>query len=201
MEEDNVVFPWIAFLTYITVTAVTPGPNNILSLSNASRVGFRRALPLNLGMWVGFTIITLLSAVFCSFLSAWLPAIELPMKIVGALYMLWLAFRTAFPKQHGTEVSEPVKNSFTTGLVLQFLNPKTILYAIISMEAYILPHYAGDTLALALFAVLLSTVGFSFSLLWAAFGSAFRVLFTRHAKITNAVMALALVYCAVALFV
>lgn len=60
------MFPWIEFFTYITVTAVTPGPNNILSLSNASHVGFRRALPLNFGMWVGFTIITLLSAVFCS---------------------------------------------------------------------------------------------------------------------------------------
>lgn len=195
------MFPWIAFLTYITVTAVTPGPNNILSLSNASRVGFRRALPLNLGMWTGFTIITLLSAVFCSVLSAWLPTIEMPMKIAGALYMLWLAFRTAFPKQHGEEVSAPIKSSFTKGLLLQFLNPKIILYSIISMEVYILPQYAGDTLALALFAVLLSTVGFAFSLLWAAFGSAFRMLFTRHAKITNAVMALALVYCAIALFV
>ena len=195
------MFPWIAFLTYITVTAVTPGPNNILSLSNASRVGFRRALPLNLGMWAGFTMITLLSAVFCSVLSAWLPTIEMPMKIAGALYMLWLAFRTAFPKQHGEEVSAPIKSSFTKGLLLQFLNPKIILYSIISMEVYILPQYAGDTLALALFAVLLSTVGFAFSLLWAAFGSAFRMLFTRHAKITNAVMALALAYCAIALFV
>ena len=195
------MFPWIAFLTYITVTAVTPGPNNILSLSNASRVGFRRALPLNLGMWAGFTMITLLSAVFCSVLSAWLPTIEMPMKIAGALYMLWLAFRTAFPKQHGEEVSAPVKSSFTTGLLQQFLNPKIILYSIISMEVYILPQYAGDTLALALFAMLLSSVGFAFSLLWAAFGSAFRILFTRHAKITNAVMALALVYCAIALFI
>ena len=195
------MFPWIAFLTYITVTAVTPGPNNILSLSNASRVGFRRALPLNLGMWAGFTIITLLSAVFCSVLSAWLPTIEMPMKIAGALYMLWLAFRMTFPKQHVEEASEPIKSSFTTGLLLQFLNPKIILYSIISMEVYILPQYAGNTLALALFAVLLSTVGFLFSLLWATFGSAFRMLFTRHTKITNAVMALALVYCAIALFV
>ncbi len=195
------MFPWIAFLTYITVTAVTPGPNNILSLSNASRVGFRHALPLNLGMWVGFTIITLLSAVFCSVLSAWLPAIELPMKIVGALYMVWLALRTAFPKQHEEQESSPVKNSFATGLLLQFVNPKIILYAIVSMEAYILPHYAGNALALTLFAMLLSTVGFLFSLLWAAFGSAFRALFTRHAKVTNAVMALALIYCAIALFV
>lgn len=194
------MFPWIEFFTYITVTAVTPGPNNILSLSNASHVGFRRALPLNFGMWVGFTIITLLSAVFCSAVSAWLPSIELPMKITGALYMIWLAYRTAFAKQQ-EEVASPVENSFHMGLSLQFLNPKIILYSIISMEAYILPHYAGKTVALALFAILLSTTGFLFSLLWAAFGSLFRALFTRHAKVTNAIMALALVYCAIALFV
>lgn len=195
------MFPWIEFFTYITVTAVTPGPNNILSLSNASHVGFRRALPLNFGMWVGFTIITLLSAVFCSAVSAWLPAIELPMKITGALYMVWLAYRTAFAKQQEEEKSSPVENSFHMGLSLQFLNPKIILYSIISMEAYILPHYTGKTVALALFAILLSTTGFLFSLLWAAFGSLFRALFTRHAKVTNAIMALALVYCSIALFV
>lgn len=199
-EEINAVFLWGAFLTYIVVTAVTPGPNNILSLSNASRVGFRRALPLNFGMWAGFTIITLLGSVFCSLLNTVLPKIELVMKIIGAAYMLYLAYRIVFSKPHETGEAEPVKNSFLTGMLLQFVNPKIMIYVVVSMEAYILPHYAGQATALAAFALLLSTVGFLFSLIWAAFGSAFRVLFIKHAVITNIIMALALIYCAVALF-
>ena len=43
------MFPWYAFLTYAVITAATPGPNNIMSMSNAGRLGFRRALPFNLG--------------------------------------------------------------------------------------------------------------------------------------------------------
>ena len=29
------MFPWYAFLTYAVITAATPGPNNIMSMSNA----------------------------------------------------------------------------------------------------------------------------------------------------------------------
>ena len=42
------MFQWHLFLTYAVVTAATPGPNNILSMSNGSRKGFRGALPFNL---------------------------------------------------------------------------------------------------------------------------------------------------------
>ena len=68
------------------------------------------------------------------------------------------------------------------------------------MEAYILPYYQGQTLPLAGFAVLLAIIGFAFTLLWSAFGSLFRLLFSRCARVTNTVMALALVWCAVSLF-
>lgn len=40
------MFPWFSFLTYAVVTAVTPGPNNIMSMSNGSRKGFRGRCPL-----------------------------------------------------------------------------------------------------------------------------------------------------------
>ena len=47
---------------------------------------------------------------------------------------------------------------------------------------------------------ILSVIGFLSTLSWTAFGSAFRRLFTDHAKPVNTVMALLLVYCAVSLF-
>ena len=46
----------------------------------------------------------------------------------------------------------------------------------------------------------LKVIGFAFTLLWSAFGSLFRLLFSRCARVTNTVMALALVWCAVSLF-
>ena len=144
------MFPWYAFLTYAVITAATPGPNNIMSMSNAGRLGFRRALPFNLGIWVGFTIVMVLCTLFCTALSALIPAIRLPMLVLGA--------------------------------------------------AYILPYYGGQPVILFLFAMLLAFIGFAFTLAWAAFGSVFRLLFSRHARAVNTIMALLLVYCAVSLF-
>lgn len=71
---------------------------------------------------------------------------------------------------------------------------------IMSMEAYILPYYSGRPVILFLFALLLAFIGFVFTLAWAAFGSVFRRLFSRHARVVNTIMALLLVYCAVSLF-
>lgn len=69
-----------------------------------------------------------------------------------------------------------------------------------SMEAYILPFYNGNYPALFGFAMLLAFIGFVFTLCWSAFGSVFKRLFSKHAKLMNTIMALLLVYCAVSLF-
>ena len=192
------MFPWYSFLTYAVITAVTPGPNNIMSMSNAGRLGFRRALPFNLGIWVGFTIVMVLCTLFCTALSALIPAIRLPMLVLGAAYMLYLAWGTF--RSSDVIQEDHAREGFRSGLLLQFINPKIYLYGIMSMEAYILPYYSGQPAVLLFFALLLAFIGFAFTLAWAAFGSVFRLLFSRHARVVNTIMALLLVYCAVSLF-
>lgn len=192
------MFHWASFLTYAIVTAVTPGPNNIMSMSNANRKGFRRALPFNLGIWAGFSAVMILCTAFCSLLSTWIPRIKLPMLIVGACYMLYLAWET-FRSSDVIEENHS-RDGFLSGLLLQFINPKIYIYCIMSMEAYILPFYGGQVAALLGFALLLAFIGFAFTLLWSAFGSIFKWLFSKHAKAVNTVMALLLVYCAISLF-
>ena len=58
----------------------------------------------------------------------------------------------------------------------------------------------GQILPLLGFALLLAFIGFAFTLCWSVFGSVFKKLFSKYAKITNTLMALLLVYCAVSLF-
>ena len=192
------MFPWYSFLTYAVITAATPGPNNIMSMSNAGRLGFRRALPFNLGIWVGFTIVMVLCTLFCTALSALIPAIRLPMLVLGVAYMLYLAWGTF--RSSDVIQEDHSREGFLSGLLLQFINPKIYLYCSMSMEAYILPYYGGQPVILFLFALLLAFIGFAFTLAWAAFGSVFRLLFSRHARVVNTIMALLLVYCAVSLF-
>lgn len=192
------MFSWPAFLTYAFITAATPGPNTLTSMANAGRLGLKRALPLNYGIWVGFSLLTILCTAFCSLLTSMVHAVETPMLIIGALYMLHLAWKIF---KSSSELGEhEARSGFWAGFALQFVNPKVYLYCIVSMEAYILPHFGDHPLVLLGFALLLAFIGFLFTVAWATFGSVFRILFSRYARITNTIMALLLVYCAVSLF-
>lgn len=191
------MFNWLSFLIYAVITSVTPGPNNIMSMSNGSRVGFRKALPFNFGVLAGFTVVMAICTVLCNVLSEFIPKLKTPMLIVGALYLLYLAWETyrstGLGEKHG-------QSGFLSGTLLQFVNPKIYIYCIMSMEAYILPVFQGQAAPLTFFAILMALIGFSCTLVWSGFGSVFRVLFSKHAKVVNTIMALLLVYCAISLF-
>lgn len=193
------MFRWFPFLLYAVITAVTPGPNNIMSMANGSRKGFWGALPFNLGIGLGFSIVMILCTLLCGVMSALIPKLKLPMLIAGALYMLYLAWHTV--RSSGRTMEEGRgQDGFGAGLLLQFINPKIYLYCILSMEAYILPYYAGRPLILLGFSILLALIGFVFTLCWSGCGAAFQTLFSQHAKVVNAVLALLLVACAISLF-
>lgn len=130
------MFNWLNFLSYAIVTAVTPGPNNIMSMSNARRPGFRKSFPFCLGVWAGFSAVMLICTFFCNMLSEIIPKIKMPMLIICALYMLWLAWKTL--KSSSNIEEKHSQSSFISGALLQFINPKIYIYCIVSMEAYIL---------------------------------------------------------------
>lgn len=192
------MFNWPAFVTYILITAITPGPNTIASMSNGSKYGFAKSFPFNLGIFAAFSLIMLLCAVFSSALYCLLPTIKLPMLIIGALYILWLAYKT-YTSDGRLKASEPNEALFRSGALLQFVNPKIFIYGITALSAYILPYYSNAFVVFG-FCILLAFVGFVCTLLWSAFGSVFKTLFSQHTKLVNTIMALLLVYCAVALF-
>lgn len=186
------------YYTYTFTSAITPGPNNIMSLANGSRLGFKKALPFNFGVWAGFSVIAVVCTFFCSFLSSWVPQIELPIKIAGAVYMLYLALKVL--KSRPDMEGGTVKGEFWTGVLLQFVNPKIFICIIVTMEGYIIPYYNGNWPLLIALALSSAFVSFVCTMAWSAFGSLFKVLFSKYTKIVNAVMSLLLVYCAVALF-
>lgn len=60
------------FLIYCFITAYTPGANNLLSMSNAIRYGFRRSIRFNLGILAGFSIVMTVCTVFSTALYSFL---------------------------------------------------------------------------------------------------------------------------------
>ena len=185
------------FLIYCFITAYTPGANNLLSMSNAIRYGFRRSIRFNLGILAGFSIVMTVCTVFSTALYSFLPKVKIVMQILGAAYMLYLAWKVRKSSSRlETDAGQDI--SFVSGMLLQFINPKIYIYAITAMSLYILPAFHSPG-ALAGFTVVLSLLGASGSFVWAMFGAAFCRFFSRHSRAVNTVMALLLVYCAVSL--
>ena len=186
------------FLIYCFITAYTPGANNLLSMSNAIRLGFRRSVRFNLSILAGFAVVMSVCTAFSATLYSFLPKVKIIMQILGAAYMLYLAWKVW---KSSSDLNEKGGNeaSFLSGMILQFANPKIYIYAITAMSLYILPFYQSAG-ALAVFVIILSLIGSSGSFVWALFGAAFCKFFSRHTKAVNLVMAFLLIYCAAALF-
>lgn len=141
-------------------------------------------------------------AVLCSTLFEFLPKIEPAMRYIGAGYILFLAWtvlRDSGAKKKG-EKNFLRPDSVANGLIMQCVNVKVILYGITAFSTFILPFYEGIT-AITLFVLLLSGVGFAGTVSWAIFGSVFQKLFLERRQLINAILALALVYCALSLVI
>lgn len=170
----------------------------MLSMSNAARLGFRRSFRFNLGILAGFTVVMSACTLFSTTLYSSLPKVKIFMQLFGAAYMLYLAWKV-WKSSADVNADSGKEASFLSGMLLQFANPKIYIYAITAMTLYILPVYHSAA-AITGFTVLLALIGASGSFVWALFGSAFCKFFSKHIKAVNLVMALLLVYCAVALF-
>ena len=65
-----------AFLSYVIITSITPGPSNILMMKEAKRFGFFGSWRFMIGILTGFAVLGIMSGVFTTSLYHWLPVVE-----------------------------------------------------------------------------------------------------------------------------
>jgi threonine/homoserine/homoserine lactone efflux protein len=184
-----------AFLSYVVVVSFTPGPNNILVMSFAAKLGYRKTLHYIAGVFVGFSLIMLSASYLNLFLTRLLPAVSPYLRIGGAVYVLFLMYKVLTSRPGGESKVLSKLCSFPAGVGLQFLNVKGILYALTVTSSFILPF--SESAAVIVFAALfLAGVAITSNILWALFGTVFQVALARHYKIFNGIMGLLLLYVA-----
>ena len=187
----------IPFLTYVFVTTFTPGPNNLLSMSNAMHSGYRKTLKFLLGIFTGFILVMFLCGLLNFALLSLAPQVRTWLNILGAAYMVYLAIHIMLSKPDEGEQATDRMNTFRAGFVLQFLNLKSILYGITIFSNFIVPAYPNPLQA-ALFAPLLALIAFVAISAWALGGDIFRKTLNRYYRAANIVMGLLLIYTAIA---
>jgi len=159
--------------TYCLVMSATPGPNNFMLAITGANFGGRGALPVILGIQVGLFIQTMLMCAGLGSVFAAYPLAQQVLRIAGALYLIYLAWKLSGASVDGTQTPKAV--SFAQATIFQALNPKSWLKAI-TVASVFMP--AGqDTLANALQASLIGAlVGAPCNAIWALFGISIRRL-------------------------
>jgi cysteine/O-acetylserine efflux protein len=187
-----------AFLSYLIITSITPGPSNLLVMNEARRYGIKGATPFLFGIMTGFIILGVATSLLTTSLYQWIPTVEPYFKIVGAAYLLYLAWQIVFSKKRNHPDTDS-QSSFFSGLFFQILNVKSILYFLTAMSTFILPYHDSQA-AMLFFMCVTILIGCVALLLWALFGSAFKKVFAKYDKGINAAMCLLLLYSVITIF-
>lgn len=166
----------------------------------ANKYGFKKTIRFCLGVGTGFFILLLMSSFLNLLLHNFIPKIEFVMAIIGAAYMLYLAFIIIRSKDNGEDPSGGKYNSFLAGMLLQFINPKGVLYAITAIGTFVLPYQETNS-SLLFYSVILGVIGFMGTFSWSIFGSLFKRFLAKYRSQFNIVMALLLVYSAVTILI
>jgi cysteine/O-acetylserine efflux protein len=192
-----VTIQWIPLASFVVVTTFTPGPNNISAMSLGISSGYRASLRFLSGITAGFFGIMCLCALLAAALFTTFPALQPVLRIVGALYIVWLAVHT-FLGSRKPQAPGKAALGFVNGVLLQLLNAKVIIYGLTLYSTFLAP-LSGLPALLAVSAALFAGVGFVAISLWAVLGSALtRILSNPRVRtVSSFVMSVLLLYSAV----
>ncbi|GIG60347.1 leucine efflux protein [Longispora fulva] len=135
-----------------------PGPNSLYVLATAARHGVRAGYRGAAGVFVGDTVLMVLSAAgVASLLRAYPPAF-LAVKYAGAAYLAFMGLKMAWgavrswrapASEPVAEVVEETPRPFRRALTVSLLNPKAILFFVSFFIQFVDPGYAHPALSFA----------------------------------------------------
>lgn len=164
-----------ALLAYTTAMAFTPGPNTTLSTAMAANHGLRHAMRFVFAVPFGWCLLLAASAAGLGTLVTTLPGVAAAIRIAGAAYMLWLAWRLAqrVAPGGGGAARGSLDVGFARGVALQFVNAKAWLNALTIAASWIaVEGEVGTRLAWVL--PIAALYGFASNFTYAAVGAALR---------------------------
>ncbi len=191
LDKPEMLWP---LLVFTIVMLFTPGPNNVMLMTSGLNFGFRRSLQHMLGVALGFAFLVFcvglgLGAVFKSF-----PIIYIILKYLGAIYLLYLAWKIATSDPARPKVTTRQRPmNFIEAIAFQWINPKGWVMAVGSITTY--AAIAAFPRNIYLMVGLFAAIGITSSFAWAGLGSSLQHLLDRPKWVRNfnIVMAILLV--------
>jgi cysteine/O-acetylserine efflux protein len=188
---------YTSFIIYCFVVTFTPGPTNIVILSTVHNQGSKKAMEYTYGATIAFGLLLGLSALLNTVLITVIPRILIGMQIIGTIYMLYLSYQIY--KMDTAKQTDNKTGTFISGFLMQFLNPKVVLFTLTVTPSFVLPYYTGMP-AISVNVIMVTIIGFLAFVTWVLFGAVFRPFLQKHSRIVNVIMALSLVYVTVVIW-
>jgi threonine/homoserine/homoserine lactone efflux protein len=159
-----------ALAAFAFVAAITPGPNNLMLMTSGVKYGFSRTLPHLTGVILGFALMVALVGLGLDVILQRYPQILPVMRIVGSIYMIWLALTIALAKPISEMEPGGRPIGFFAAAGFQWVNPKAWVMALSALATYagVVDGYTGSVLVIA---ALSGLITIPCSSAWTLFGA------------------------------
>ena len=184
-----------SLILFCLVTSCTPGPNNILASYSGFNFGIKKTFPLMIGVAFGYTFMLTIVNFGLIMIFQNYPIIQQIIKIVGSLFLIYLAYKISFSKNDSNILHKnPVK--FFDTFIFQFINPKAIIVATIMVSTFVNNNNSYINESLWVIGINFIFAWFSITF-WALLGKFLRKFATneKFIKIFNYVMSFLLISC------
>ncbi|MBW2937595.1 LysE family translocator [Aureisphaera sp. CAU 1614] len=122
----------LSFSFFTMLLALSPGPDNIFVLTQSLVNGSKKGIATTAGLISGCIVHTTFLAFGVSVIIAASPTAILVIKIIGAVYLLYLAIKVFRSDDH-IDLSQNVSSKsnwelFKIGVIMNLVNPKVLLF-------------------------------------------------------------------------
>lgn len=144
--NDFIVTPG-AFVLYVIVATITPGPNNVMLMTVGLTKGHGPAFRAGLGVSTGWGFQVLLCSLGLGTAIGYVPGLSIAIELLGLAYLLWLAWHLWQADALGG--AAPML-SFTGAFFFQWVNPKALSMSLTTAGLFVVPATEGVPIRSAL---------------------------------------------------
>lgn len=134
---------WSVYAVVLIVVCVTPGPNVLFVVTQATWRGPRAGFAAVLGAETANLIYWALSAFGLAAAIAASQTLFLALKWAGALYLAWLGIQAIIgsfkPAPEATDAPRVARAAYRDGLIVGLSNPKSMLFFVMLLPQFIDP--------------------------------------------------------------
>ena len=172
------------FLLFAFVASITPGPTNILVLTNSQHYGMKATLPALVSACAAASAIVLISGAGAGELLRQYPLVRQVMSWAGVLWLSWMSWQLFCAP--AANVSRDTHTRFTAraAALLQVINPKTWMMALAVVSLFA-PAGEGALRDIALMALWFLLISVACLLCWAWLGQAVNKVFRTAAAMVR----------------